>query len=285
MRMQITDHQKKLLSSLRCERLSSCQENLRLVESFFNERNESLVHTLKSAAYEDDESSKTAFYVIKRGEDILFYFSLKCGLLYDSSDLGDRLSVIRDLYNLLIELGRDSSDVSEEERLAVASVLECVRSRKGLVKGELAKISKVKKNKIIADLENESEDNLKRVGRTFAGVELVHFCANDACRDFWDKTGIAQKFGVVVFWKYVVPIILKIRELVGCQYLFLFAADVTPDALLVNYYRSFLGFKDAEEHGTAIPLYDMACKFMYQDLNDISERRKKFFEEFNIYES
>lgn len=189
------------------------------------------------------------------------------------------------MYNLLIELGRDSSDVSEEERLAVASVLECVRSRKGLVKGELAKISKVKKNKVIADLENESEDNLKRVGRTFAGVELVHFCANDACRDFWDKTGIAQKFGVVVFWKFVVPIILKIRELVGCQYLFLFAADVTPDALLVNYYRSFLGFKDAEEHGTAIPLYDWACKFMYQDLSDISERMGKFFEEFNIYES
>lgn len=41
---------------------------------------------------------------------------------------------------------------------------------KGLAKKDLSKISHIKKNQVINDLEKESEDNLKRVGKTFAGV-------------------------------------------------------------------------------------------------------------------
>ena len=70
------------------------------------------------------------------------------------------------------------------------------------------------------------------------------------------------------------------RKIAGCEYLFLFAA-VTPDELLVNYYRSNLGFRDSNEHGTAIPLYDYACKFMYQELKDIEIRREAFYADFN----
>ena len=109
----------------------------------------------------------------------------------------------------------------------------------------------------------------------------AHFCANDNYRPSWEKLNINQKMGTVVFWHFLIPKICELRKIVGCEYLFLFAADLTPDELLVNYYKSNLGFKDSNEYGTAIPLYDYACKFMHQELKDIEERRNNFYLEFN----
>lgn len=53
--MRITDRQKQLLDSLTCERLSSNEAHLRMVNRFFNERNGSLEHTLKDEAYAEDK--------------------------------------------------------------------------------------------------------------------------------------------------------------------------------------------------------------------------------------
>lgn len=54
--MQITEDQQQILNSLVCERLSSDEKHLRLVDAFYNGRNGSLEHTLKNEAYEEDES-------------------------------------------------------------------------------------------------------------------------------------------------------------------------------------------------------------------------------------
>ena len=279
--MQITEEQQQILNSLVCERLSSNENNLRLVDSFCNIRNGSLEHTLKNEAYEEDEAGNIAYYLIKdKDENILFYFSIKCGILYDLFGEEEKLRKINDLFLFLVELEKNPSSTKEDKE-TIASILESIRTRKGLVKKELSKISHIKKNQIIEDLAKESEDNLKRVGKTFAGVEIVHFCANDNYRPAWEKLNIKQKMGTVVFWHFLIPKICELRKIVGCEYLFLFAADLTPDELLVNYYKSNLGFKDSNEYGTAIPLYDYACKFMHQELKDIEERRNNFYLEFN----
>lgn len=123
--------------------------------------------------------------------------------------------------------------------------------------------------------------NNKNVGTTFAGVEIVHFCANEAYRDFWYQTGIHQKLGTVVFWQFIVPKILDLMEIVGCEYLFLFAADLSEDADLVNYYVDNLEFIDASEHSAATPMYDFACRFLCQETSTLQERRTSFFEHFN----
>lgn len=279
--MLITEEQQQVLNSLVCERLSSNENNLRLVDTFCNVRNGSLEHTLKNEAYEEDEAGNIAYYLIKdKDENILFYFSIKCGILYDLFGEEEKLRKINDLFLFLVELEKDPSSTKEDKE-TIASILESIRTRKGLVKKELSKISHIKKSQIIEDLAKESEDNLKRVGKTFAGVEIVHFCANDNYRPSWEKLNIKQKMGTVVFWHFLIPKICELRKIVGCEYLFLFAADLTPDELLVNYYKSNLGFKDSNEYGTAIPLYDYACKFMHQELKDIEERRNNFYLEFN----
>lgn len=279
--MQITDKQQQLLDSLICERLSSNEAHLRLVDSFRNFKNKSLEHTLKNEAYAKDEDGNIAFYLIKDADNhILFYFSIKCGMLYDRFGEGEKLHKINKLFRFLVELEQNPSS-TEEDKKTIGSILESIRTRKGLVKKELSKISHIKKDKIIDDFEKESEDNLKRVGKTFAGVEIVHFCANDTCRPLWEKFNIGQKLGTVVFWHFLIPKICDLRKIAGCEYLFLFAADWTPDELLINYYKANLGFETSNEHGTAIPLYDYACKFMYQELKDIEERRTAFYADFN----
>lgn len=279
--MQITEEQKRILDSFTCERLSSNPDNLREVENFCNLRNGSLEHTLKDTAYAEDEANHIAYYLIKDADgNILFYFSLKCGMLYDKLDQGEQLRKLNGLFRFLVELENDSSS-TVEDRQTINSILESIRTRKGLVKEDLAKISPIKKNQLLEELEKEPTDHLKRVGKTFAGIEIVHFCANDACRTLWDEFHFQQKMGAVIFWHFVVPKICEAKKLIGCQYLFLFAADLTPDELLINYYETFLGFRSSNERGTAIPFYDYACKFMYQEINGIEERRERFYRDFN----
>ena len=279
--MQITEEQKRILDSFTCERLSSNPDNLREVENFYNLRNGSLEHTLKDVAYEEDEANHIAYYLIKDADgNILFYFSLKCGMLYDNLDQGEQLRKLNDLFRFLVELENDSSS-TVEDRQTINSILESIRTRKGLVKEDLAKISPIKKNQLLEELEKETTDHLKRVGKTFAGIEIVHFCANDACRTLWNGFQFKQKMGAVIFWHFIVPKICEAKKIIGCQYLFLFAADLTPDELLINYYETFLGFRSSDEHGTAMPLYDYACKFMYQEINGIENRREQFYKDFN----
>ena len=148
--MQITEKQRQWINSLVCERLSSNENNLRLVDAFCNVRNESLEHTLKNEAYEEDEAGNIAYYLIKdKDENILFYFSIKCGILYDLFGEKEKLRKINDLFHFLVELEKDPSSTKEDKE-TIASILESIRTRKGLVKKELSKISHIKKNQIIA---------------------------------------------------------------------------------------------------------------------------------------
>ena len=70
----------------------------------------------------------------------------------------------------------------------------------------------------------------------------------------------------------------------GCEYAFLFAADDSKDLSLVRYYKTQLGFADEGEKATAKPLYDLSCRFMYQEAETIAVRCEEFFENFNSEE-
>ena len=83
------------------------------------------------------------------------------------------------------------------------------------------------------------------------------------------------------FWYFIVPLILSAREIVGCEYLFLFAADSTDDQTLVEYYRNILNFHDNNERAVAKPVYDFSCKFMYQEVSPLPMLQKEFFDNFN----
>lgn len=91
--MKIRGEQMALINSLRCERLSSNEENFRLIESFYSVRNNNVAEALLNEAYQEDESGIVAYYVVKDADNnVLFFFSLKCGLLFDEFIEGEKLT-------------------------------------------------------------------------------------------------------------------------------------------------------------------------------------------------
>lgn len=277
--MRITKEQLSILESLHCERLSANEDNFRLVDDFYNGRNPSIVQTLQNEAFEEDLCHRIAYYVVKDNDGhILFYFSMKCGLLYDEFLEGDRLLDMKAFYGHILQLSKDPA-LQSADREAIDTLLEKARAKKGLKKLEVARVLHLPLDSM--EITKIFGENSKNVGTTFAGVEIVHFCINEAYRKIWENTGIQQKLGTVVFWQFIVPKVLDLMEIVGCEYLFLFAADLSEDADLVNYYIDNLQFVDASEHNAATPMYDFACRFLCQETCTLEERRKAFFEQFN----
>lgn len=88
--------------------------------------------------------------------------------------------------------------------------------------------------------------------------------------------------GEVIFWRFIVPKFFEVQEIVGCEYAFLFAADLSEDRTLINYYNVSLKFAIDVPMGTNKPLYDFTCAFMCQKLSMLKENRKVYFDNFNI---
>lgn len=281
--MRITEEQQRVLDGLRCERLSKDEMNLRRVDDFVNYTNDSIAGVLRNEAYGEDEKGSVAYYVVKDEQgEMLFFFSLKNGMLYDQHLDEKTIKLLKKLYEYLDELDADA-ELSDDDRVVIEAVKEKVRSRKGLTKAELERLPK-KNAQILEDLEQELNKSITHVGKTYSGLELVHFCANNATDELWEGLGLPQPRGAVVFWHFLVPIVLKVRELVGCEYLFLFAADLSEFHTLLDYYQNLMGFVDEGERATAKPLYDLSCKFMYQEAESLETRRREFFENFNSEE-
>lgn len=277
--MKITQEQQHIIDSLVCERLSSNPDNMKMVDDFYNRRNDNIANTIRNEAYSDDENNIVAYYVVKHPNGkILLFFSLKCGMLYDQFLDAKNILRYRKLVNQ-IEKIYQRDDLTDEEKKILEGIREKLRMQVGLSKQDISEIPK--KDDVICDIEKEINDNMAHVGATFSGIELVHLCANDDAREDWESLNIGQRLGFVAFWHFIVPIVLECVRYIGCQYLFLFAADKSEDEDLVSYYRR-LEFIDSTERATVKPLYDLTCKFMYQEISALKANQEKFFQNFNI---
>lgn len=277
--MKITNEQLAIINSLTCERLSSRKENMRLIDSFYSSRNNNVAEALLNEAFQEDEEGVVAYYIIKDMENnVLFFFSLKCGLLFDEFIEGEKLTRLKELCSKLADK-LSNGLIAKGDVDSVKALLESVRAKKGIKKKDVAKILHTSVES--ADINSLFDRNVMNVGKTFPGIEIVHFCANDDCRSLWDKYELDQSLGTIVFWHFIVPKIFELQKIVGCEYLFLFAADCDPDEHLVNYYSQKLKFSKADEHSAAMPIYDFTCKFMYQKISNLYKGRDKFYENFN----
>ena len=277
--MEITEEQLSLINSLTCERLSFHGENIRLIDSFYSSRNNNVAEALLNEAFQEDEEGVIAYYIVKdKQNNVLFFFSLKCGLLFDEFIEGEKLTRLKELCSNLSEK-LNKGLIANDDIRGVKSLLEAVRAKKGIKKEDVARILHTSMDS--ENLGSLFDKNVKNVGKTFPGIEIVHFCANDDCRELWDNYELDQSLGTIVFWHFIVPIIFELQKLVGCEYLFLFAADCDPDEHLVNYYSQKLKFKKADEHSAAMPIYDFTCKFMYQRIADLAKGKHNFYANFN----
>lgn len=278
--MKITPEQLNILESLQCQRLSADSKNFNLVESFYNDINDTIAQTLKNEAYKEDEDNSVAYYVVKHpNEQILFFFSLKCGLLFDHFIRPELLEQLQKLAEGLNDISDDKT-LTPEQRRDITDVMEKIRANKGVTREDIQKLRQQKLD-ILEELEKEFNADIARVGKTFSGIELVHFCSNTEADDVWENFELPQLRGTIVFWYFVVPIVMEALKYVGCQYLFLFAADKSKDEKLVRYYEDQMNFKRPDELATAKPFYDFTCKFMCHEISSLEKERAEFFANFN----
>lgn len=267
--MKITEEQIAALDTLKCVRISSDEAHLNQVNSFFNAKNQNLVEYLQGEANKHDEIGKTVCFLIKTLEDeILAYFSLKCGLLFDREGNIEKIEAKKKLDELL----RKQQLLADDKNLAEEISNELNESINSLRK-ELAKHYQIDDEDIIH----------KRVAHTYSGIEIAHFCVNDRMRYYWKQMGMPEKSrpGATIFWYHVVPKILKVNEFIGAEYVYLFAADTSHDAVLVSYYKDKMNFEEPSNIFSVLPVYDFGCQLMSQRIENLSSGLEEFFNEFN----
>lgn len=287
--MKITKEQNDILNSFKCERLSANAENKKLINSFISRRGTSLVSYFTHFGMEEDIAGTTTYYVIKDADnEIMMFFSLKCGALFEP--LLDENEVKQDFQRLLILLqaieNAKGNDSNKEEAAAILAKYQVgdrisVEDFSNLLSSKKSKKSDFL-DMLLGDKEKEQNDKIFRVQNTHPGVELVHFCTNDNLKDKWKTYNLGHSMGETLFWEFIVPKFFAVQEIVGCEYAFLFAADLSEDGSLVNYYDVSLKFQKRRDVGTNKPFYDFCCEFMCREINELKNKRKVFFENFNI---
>lgn len=279
--MCITEEQRHILNSLVVERLCLHKsENIQLVKTFSNQRNLTLEKIIKSQlAIDNDESGRIAYYLVMTPtRELIGYFSLKCGQLFQDLDI-QKLMLAQQTAEA-IEVLQDKERFTEE-KIQEASIF--ITDNIEDIKAILPNIDEYiqKKKSYSKDLHKELNTKMKQVLHTHPAVELVEFCANENGRSAWKALGIDHKAGECIFWHHIVPKIQALREIVGCQYIYLFAADMSYDRTLINYYSQALRFTEPIDLGANKPHYDFLCTFMCQSLGDLEENQKAFYIYFN----
>ena len=288
--MKITNEQKEILDNLICERLSANNINEVLIKSFVSKRGASLVNYFQKLGVREEREGKTAYYIIKtKQNEVLMFFSMKCGVLFEP--LLDEDEVKQDFQRLIILLQAIENANGEVPELDEANGILTKYQVGDRISAEdfniLLERAKGKKNflgQLVGDKARESNDNIARVMSTHSGAELVHFCTNDNMKSKWNEYNLGHTMGETLFWKFIAPKFFAVQELVGCEYAFLFAADLSEDESLVNYYDVSLKFKKRLDVGTNKPFYDFCCDFMCQEVSEMKRNRELFFENFNIDE-
>lgn len=284
---KITEEQKKIIESFSCERLSSKKENKDLIKQFISDKGRSLVGYLQHLAWDEDIECKTAYYLIKSPDnEIAMFFSLKCGALFDPLDeeiIEQRAKRAQELLQIIQGINKDG-----KEREFAIQVLEHFRTGQNISVEQIKqhiKRSARQTQKILDQLNydkaHEGNGQIIRVGHTYPGIELVHFCSNDLVKEKWKALNLNHPMGEVMFWRYIAPIIYETQKRIGCQYAFLFAADASEDGVLINYYNVALKFEQPTDVGTNKPRYDLCCEFMCQEISKLKKNRQEYFDNFN----
>lgn len=290
--MKITEEQEKILDELVCERLRDNPGSGALIQNLKNEKGTLIVDYLKQYGLKEDLEGSTAFYIVRnKNNDVLMFFSLKCGELFEplfdeaeiKAGYEEHLLIIQALRNVEIDEGAKERaiekirEVSDAKGISMQTALNLIL-RETKTKKRMLKVLKREK-------EAEENDKVARVSKTYPGIELVHFCTNDNAKDIWKMYGLRHSMGEVIFWKKIVPKFFEVQSIVGCEYAFLFAADLSEDRTLINYYDVSLKFEIDVEVGTNKPFYDFTCAFMCQKLSTMKQNRENYFNNFNIDET
>lgn len=259
-----------------CEHISSgtIQEIIQQFQA--PEYGDSLVQYIQGKALNDDNDNEEKVYIVRNEkEQVVFYFSLKCGLLYRPTK---RHSLTTDQEEY-VKMLYDAIKVGNKKVLAEYKA-------SGLLGDNWDMLYQIAENEWLVNREtNIDKGRSMPVFKVHPAIELSHFCKNGAIKE----RPFNMPIGVGIFWRKIVPMIDCISKEVGCKYVYLFAANVNKsDGAkprknlndLITYYRDGLNFRDAQELVMLKPQYDKNCHPMLQRVSDLQAAKESIWERF-----
>lgn len=270
---RITPEQEEFLNTFTCKRMGTDAHAREEIEEFTSEDGAALVENLLDNGWYANQRGSIAYYEIRNAAgEIVLFFSLKCGVLFDPNPVVDFMKEFRHIRLYQTWLASRSGDWQAQ------NAMDTLRTMMGdeMYEQQINKLRAYHHIKI--DKRNPLNSKMIRVFDGLSAIELVEFCANDKTKGCWDKEMMGQNtMGKVLFWKFIYPKMVEISNLIGSDYAFLFAADSSEDHSLITYYES-LHFQIMPKMGTIKPYYDMNCYFMAKRLRTIAEEHLSHYD-------
>lgn len=243
--------------------------------------NNTLEEYIKNEAWEEDLNGETRVYLVKdKCGNIASFFSLRCGLLVEEHS-GEKLSeekqnFVEAVVDSILKKDSGTEEYFHEYGCELYGYEECDR------------LFKTAENRVHS--KNESKDigqfhNTIKVHKCIPAIEVVHLCKNEL---FQVPFELDIPLGFGVFWEIIAPLVINVAEMIGCKYVYLFAADRTDEQnkdigrKLVSYYKNHFKFSECEGTVKFIkPEYDNYCYGLVQEVSKLKINREAIWTEFS----
>ena len=280
--MTITREQGDLLAKFRSERISLVNSSVvkSIKGAFIGGQESGLAKLFKGAQNSmDDQKDIVASYVVLSPENVVLgFYSLRCGELFRQVDL-QKMELCANAWEALTTLRANPAMSAADQQLRLEAIQKAMRA--GITSPDEWQRFFLKKDLYIRDKKDWSDSNIEQVSEVLPGIELKYLGINEDAKGLWASYGLPKRMGETLFWQCVMDKIDEVCKRVGCQYLYLFAADNKPDGNLVVYYNTRLHFEKDFDLNANKPHFDFKCRFMCQKIEALRQNKAYFFDHFN----
>ena len=313
--MTIEEQKKYLFERFELESLCFSERNRVDIEQFEQATSGSkIAEYLKNEAWEDDKARNTKVYLVrdKITKEIAYYFAINCGILYSEIEeiqFTEEEKEPFERYIKALQMTKRKNLTSSQQDEANNRYAEAMndlyiavgdpdRASYLFSRAEDKALIKEEERELFSD--TEEKEHTMNVQDTFPAIDIKFLCRN---KKYNPGIKLDFRIGVYVFWEIIVPHLLKIAEIVGCKYIYLFAADnsdrraskikepimYTPDydpfaddeeeereevLRLVDYYQRELKFEFVTKYKILKPHFERTCFTLVQEVDGLQENRE-----------
>ena len=283
--MIITEEQKGLLESFKTERIRGVDSAMvQSIKGAVIDGQETKLATLfksKQNADDDKKDIVASYVVLSPKNEVLGFYSLRCGELYRQVDL-QRMELCANAWVGLNTLTKNPTMAKDAQQPYINAIQRAIQA--GISSPSEWRAFHIKMARYLGDKKDWSGSNIEQVSEVLPGIELKYLGVNENAKGIWASYGLPKRMGETLFWQCVVDKVNEVCRVVGCQYLYLFAADNKPDGNLVGYYDTRLHFDKNSDLSANKPHFDFKCRFMCQGIDVLRYNKAYFFEHFNSEE-
>lgn len=313
--LTIEEQKKYLYEKLDLETLCFLEQNKADIEQFEqatsgNKIAEYLIHE----AWKDDKDRNTKVYLVKdkKTNEIVFYFAINCGILYSEIEdvkLTDEEKLPFERYIKALQVTKKKNLSTNQQDDADKKLAEAMDELYDAIgdpdrlsylfsRAEDKALIKEEESELFSD--TEEKEHTMNVQDTFPAIDIKFLCRN---KKYNPGIKLDFKLGLYVFWEIIVPHLLKVAEMVGCKYIYLFAADNSDRSTsknyepimytqdydpyaddtkeekkeilrLVDYYQRELKFEFVTKYKILKPRFERTCFTLVQEVENLQENRE-----------